>query len=205
MVQLKIGQIIKHKVLGLGIVCFDKQYVNVYKQPRNYYSVLFFNCNDFKLFNNDIDEYLLQLEKGENKMAKLDLTVEQREYFVNLFANATAEQNAFTNVDYRDDEYEIAHKELIEKVKLTEDVICREDVWVQILLDGNSLIFTENEEGGAGKHELTFSKLLQGIDKYFKSGFGAGCKNFDELEEKGDFYDNEAILQFALFDEVIYG
>ena len=140
----------------------------------------------------------------ENKtMAKLNM--DERQHLVDLLANATSGMLAFTAIDYDEEDAKKAVNELKTKLHFTDDMICREDVWLQILADGNSLILTETDEGGGNDHKLTLLKLLKGIDMYFKSDYGCKAKNFEELEENGDFYDNEAILQLAIFGDVIYG
>lgn len=75
----------------------------------------------------------------------------------------------------------------------TEDV----DAMSQALSHGGTLKFTIEEpftDGGDTTFELTTEKLISGIEKY-------GSVYFEDY----DGYDADAIIQMALFGDIIYG
>ena len=86
-------------------------------------------------------------------------------------------------------DYDYAYKDLLDR-GYKEDDICREDIWAQILFNGKPLILI-GEEGES--HNL----YLKDIEELHV--------DWQWLEDNGDFYDNNAILQKAIFGEVVYG
>lgn len=109
-----------------------------------------------------------------------------REHLSSLLANGLSDYCGFVDVDYIEADYEQADKQLIEKGFDP----CHEDVQAQMLMNGKSIVLID-EEGEA--HKLTLRKILKlNVD-------------WEKLENEGDFYDNNAILQEAIYGEVIYG
>jgi len=113
------------------------------------------------------------------------------EQIVNLLANGLADVCGFDNIDYISNQYGEAKKQLLSEGK---NDLCREDVLARMLFLGYSIKLHESEESeNKGWYDLTLDNILkQNID-------------FDKLEENGDFYDNDAILQIACYGKVIYG
>lgn len=127
--------------------------------------------------------------KGNN-MIKFNLTKEERnelrEHISCLLANGLSDVCGFVAVDYNEDAYMMSDYEL-QKEGLEP---CHEDVEAQMLLNGMYLILIDEDDE---KHHLTLNKILKlNID-------------WEKLENEGDFYDNNAILQEAIYGEVIYG
>ena len=111
------------------------------------------------------------------------------EHIVNLLANGLADICGIEILDYKEEDYDFAYKDLLDKGKKDDD-ICREEIWTQILFNKKPLILID-EEGES--HNLYLSNIKE------------QRVNWKWLEENGDFYDNNAILQKAIFGEVVYG
>ena len=112
-----------------------------------------------------------------------------REHLSNLLANGFADICGFIDVDYNENAYQMARHELY-LLNNHKDIACHEDIQAQMLLTNGYLLLTD-EEGE--QHHLTLKKILKlNVD-------------WEELENNGDFYDNNAILQKAIYGEVIYG
>ena len=80
---------------------------------------------------------------------------------------------------------------------------CIEDVYARALKDGKSLIFIDIEEEDE-KYYLTYDRLLKGVEKFIESG---RCYNINEIFEESneDADDMDCIIQYALFDKIIFG
>lgn len=78
---------------------------------------------------------------------------------------------------------------------------CYCDVIYRALQNGDGVTFEDEEEGKL--YDLTMEKLLNGIVLYEQ----AKGKSISKALEEGDFdaWDGDAVFQFALFGEVIYG
>ena len=120
---------------------------------------------------------------------------ELREHLSNLLANGFADVCGFIDVDYNENAYEMARYELY-VINKHKDVACHEDIQAQMLLTNGYLILTD-EEGE--KHHLTLKKILKVTE------CSENFQGWEKLENEGDFYDNNAILQEAIYGEVIYG
>jgi hypothetical protein len=73
------------------------------------------------------------------------------------------------------------------------------EIAAKILLDGGAVSITDNEGGVEPKHPLTLERLLVGIQK-----------NAEERPEDCDLDNYDAItcdciIQYAIFDEVVFG
>ena len=97
-------------------------------------------------------------------------------------------------VDYDEDEYK-ASKEKIKAEGIAEP--CWEDVLVQMLEDGKSIIIVDDEEDE--RYKLTLNKLLNGIELNYRH------RPHDCDIEEGDAETADCIIQYALFYDVIYG
>lgn len=76
----------------------------------------------------------------------------------------------------------------------------REDRWAQILLDGGYIYVIDSEEDGA--HKITLDMLRKSWNSEDKQIVRAKA---NILDEQDDFYDDDAIVQYAIFGEVVYG
>lgn len=77
--------------------------------------------------------------------------------------------------------------------------VCYEDVLAEILESGGKLTIYDREEDK--DHELTLKKLLDGFAYYMKLTASDGRTGIDDMDAEAA----DQILQFAIFDAVIYG
>lgn len=99
-----------------------------------------------------------------------------------------------SEIDYNKNEYKEAKARLVEKGK---DNICYEDVLVEMLECGKLIYFIDCED--ESRNELTLEKLLNGISK------NAEERPHDCDLDTGDAITTDCIIQYALFDEVLFG
>lgn len=99
--------------------------------------------------------------------------------------------SAGLTLEFEDADYQAA------RVKITNP--CREDVWLQILKDGKSITFTDNE-GSEDDAVLTLAKAIEGLKN---------PEIADEVRElvEGDYDANtgDKVIQYILFGELVYG
>lgn len=77
---------------------------------------------------------------------------------------------------------------------------CREDIWEHILLGGGSITIIDPED------EKTYEVDLKAFEKGFKLFMLNEPRHYGDLmNECGDFYTADALLQTIVFGEVVYG
>lgn len=84
-----------------------------------------------------------------------------------------------------------------EKYKDTDMFLC--DKVFDIIINGGSVKVTDIEEDAEPKYELTLERLIKGIEK------NAIERPWDSNLESMDGITADCILQYAIFDEVIFG
>lgn len=99
-----------------------------------------------------------------------------------------------SELDYEPKEYNEAKARLKENGN---NNICYEEVLVEMLESGKSIWFCNDEEDKS--YELTLEKLLKGISQ------NAQERPHDCDLEMGDAETMDCIIQFALFNEIIFG
>lgn len=67
----------------------------------------------------------------------------------------------------------------------------------KLLLEGKGVSFEEKE--GGKEHTLTLEKLIKGFEQNYKE------RSWDNDLEKGDATTADCIIQYALFDKLVYG
>lgn len=139
---------------------------------------------------------------------------------------ASYEKGFHPYVDYDDAEAERAKAEL--KAEGAGDVY-EHDVVARILVNGGKALLLDPEsdykwddeslnEGphwswefaghkpiGGKWYELTLDKFLKGLGMYFENGVCNRCTTPQSIIEDGDFTDVDAVLQYALYGELVYG
>lgn len=92
-------------------------------------------------------------------------------------------------------------EEIYKKYRREED--CIEDVYARALKNGCAMVFTDIEEDDM-RYYLTYDRLLKGVEKFIESG---RCVNINEIFEEGneDAEDMDIIIQYALFDKIMFG
>ena len=81
-----------------------------------------------------------------------------------------------------------------------ETLVCREPKWASVLLNGGSIEVYDVEE--EEPHTLDFNMLLVGASKLMEEHPQVMQRL---LDEEDDFYDNDAIIQYSIFGEWVYG
>lgn len=149
-----------------------------------------------------------------------------------LISNAMSDNCGFEWWDYDEEEYEEARSELISERKPdADDQICFEDILARILLKGGKLNLLEAEsdwhwsghepgemlwasqiwaEGcepvGGTWHKVGLEDIVRGIQLYAESHCANACgTSLQRIVEDGDFYDADAVFQFAAYGEVRFG
>lgn len=79
-----------------------------------------------------------------------------------------------------------------------EEIVCYEDILVDILEHGDKLTVYDREEDK--DHELTLEKLLAGFKKYAEDVYRKGSIGLDDM----DAIVADQILQMAIFGELTY-
>lgn len=120
-----------------------------------------------------------------------------------LLCDGLASQCAFEGVDYDDVDYSIARGKLISNsVDPTHEL-----VEAQMILDGKRFDLIEVETGKPFR--LTIEKIVHGLDKmaeeYMKTYDANKLHAIRMMFEEGDFFTYHNALQYAVFDEVVYG
>ena len=78
--------------------------------------------------------------------------------------------------------------------------LCREDKWAKVLLRGGSIMLYDVEE--EEEHVLDLHMIYVGATKLMEEHEKVMANIF---EEEDDFYDNDAVIQYAIFGEWVYG
>ncbi len=108
---------------------------------------------------------------------KIHLTPQESEkYFYNALCNgASGLSYSGCSLDYRDSDYGTAHKNLELRLaandfphemcvsKNDKPSICREDVWMQILKDGNKLTIKDHEGAGEYTRKITLADVHERV------------------------------------------
>jgi len=100
--------------------------------------------------------------------------------------------------------YKNARKRLKEKQNET-TIICIEDVYIEILKNGDAIIFTDNEGGDDELIELRLDDALNNINSISDKAKIELAKLLDEDDCSTDAWDCFNAIQYALYKEVIYG
>ena len=103
--------------------------------------------------------------------------------------------------------YTNARNRLKEKQKENETtIICIEDVYIEILKNGDSIIFTDNEGDEDGELiELRLDDALINFNSIKDENKIELAKLLDEDDCSTDAWDCFNAIQYALYKEVIYG
>jgi hypothetical protein len=100
--------------------------------------------------------------------------------------------------------YTNAKNRLKEKQKENQ-TICIEDVFVEILKNGDAIIFTDNEDEDGELIELRLDDALNNINSIADEDKIQLAKLLDEDNCDADAWDYFYAIQYALHKEVIYG
>ena len=79
---------------------------------------------------------------------------------------------------------------------------CREDKWADVLMGGGTLIVEDYEEDK--KYEISLKDICKGIAKLHDTRLNVYARVM-AFDGSADFYDADAVIQFAVFGEWVYG
>lgn len=92
-------------------------------------------------------------------------------------------------------------EEVYNEYKNEENLKYHEEILARALKEGNLVVFYDAED--SSKYFLTYDRLLNGVEKFINSG---RCTNIEEIfEGNEDADDMDCIIQYALFDKIIFG
>lgn len=119
-----------------------------------------------------------------------------------LLANACADVCGFSGAKEKDRKsYNAAKKQLIAEGAI---LPCVEDIWARMLLNGGSMEFTDPEDGR--EIEVNIHDIAKAVIDYGNSHVASDLgPSLKAIAEDGDFYDADAVIQFAMYGNVIYG
>ena len=165
------------------------------------------------------------------KTFKINIKIDEDD-LIDLLANAIGDSCGFAWWGYDDEEYRKTKADLIAELKPdADDQICMEEVLARMLFKGKKLKLLDPEsewhwsghepgemlwnaqiiaEGcvpvGGEWHEVGIEDIVRGIQLYGESGCCSDCgPNLKKIVEEGDFWDADAVFQFAAYGELIYG
>jgi hypothetical protein len=120
------------------------------------------------------------------------------EMFYNSMCNGMHYMSGYGLVlDYDPIEYKKA-KSTLAKNKAVNGEICREDIWMQILRNGGTLTFVD-EEGDDERHSITLKEVHERVQ------LADAQTILDMLNENDDAITADCILQTVFFKEIVFG
>lgn len=129
-------------------------------------------------------------------------TVITTDDIVNLLAMEGGGFDYWAEICWDENDYEAARLRLVDRMtkeKKNPEDICYEDVCAEILEHGGILKVYDREDDE--DYDLPLSSLLNGFRDYMKLVASDGRTGIDDMD--GEAADQ--ILQFAVFNEIIYG
>ena len=149
-----------------------------------------------------------------------------------LISNAMADTCGFDWWQCDEAEYEAAKNEIVAENHLdSDDQACIEDIYARVLFKGGKIELLESESDwhwsgkepgemvwnaeivakklhpvGGKWHKIGIDDIARGIGLYGESGCANNCGlNLRSIVEDGDFFDADAVFQFAAYGEYIHG
>lgn len=91
------------------------------------------------------------------------------------------------------------HNDTTEFEKCYEKDLCTSEAIAEIILNGGAVEITDLEDSDNPKHKLTLERLLKGIQ------LNAEQRPWDSDLDNYDSGTSDAIIQYALYDELVFG
>jgi hypothetical protein len=125
---------------------------------------------------------------------------EAEKHFHNALCNGSNMRDYGVRLDYSNKDYTAAKKSLEKKQKKGEfkNVICREDVWMEILRIGGTLTLVD-EENGMGNTSISLE------DVHSKVSMTPLRHLMDSINERDDAITADVIIQTVFYGDVIFG
>lgn len=134
---------------------------------------------------------------------EIRLTPQESEtHFHNSLCNGYGFGGYGLEFSYTQKDYQTAKKSLESKMKSGEfksDVICREDVWMEILRIGGKLKVTDIECDGEYTRTIKLKDVHERVQKTPLRHL------MDAVNENDDAYTADAIMQTVFFEDIIFG
>lgn len=101
---------------------------------------------------------------------------------------------------YKGTAEEIADERLAED---SDEEICFEEVLARMLFKGGAICLLEADTEDEW-HVVDLNKIISGLKLYLKNPTD-DCHSVQEIVEQGDSLDADAVFQYAVYGEIIYG
>ncbi len=132
---------------------------------------------------------------------KLD-PIESEDFFHAALCNGAGEiaQYGF-ELDYSNEKYREAKDSLLKKQESGEfsGMICREDIWMEILRVGGTLTLVDTENKGEYTSTISRKDVWEGVQQSPTNHL------FDMANERDDAITADVILQTVFFNDVVFG
>lgn len=129
-----------------------------------------------------------------------------------LLSTASAAYGGFDYWSWSEEEYREAKLQLLAERGETDDDLCYEDIWARLLFNGGHLWLLEAESDAINDsesddwHLVGLNDICNGLKLYLSDdSFDRALSSVESIIEEGDFWDADAVMQYAAYGEVIYG
>ena len=78
---------------------------------------------------------------------------------------------------------------------------CREDKWADVLKGGGKITVVDWEDDKS-RHDISLDDIVKGLEKLYDEHLHVYAR---AIENDGDFYDADAVIQYAVYGEWVYG
>ena len=80
---------------------------------------------------------------------------------------------------------------------------CREDKWSDVLKGGGNITITDWEDDES-KHDISLEDIVKGLEKLYNEHLNVYARVMS-FDGDADFYDADAVMQYAVYGEWVYG
>lgn len=120
---------------------------------------------------------------------------QMEEIFHCAMCNGLAEMSYYgLELTYNEEEYQVARKQL----KKGDNIVCYEDVLLQMLRNGNSLTMHDFEQEEYNV-TISLSDIHERMERVPKKVL------MEYIEERDDAFSADTVLQVCFFNEIIFG
>lgn len=133
-------------------------------------------------------------------MAEIKLSNEESEqYFHSALCNVGGTLRSLGLIlDYSDKEYKSSRENLAKKLIKEDDVICQEDVWMQMLRDGKKLTLVDVENEGEMTRSFTLADVHERVNKMPQEHL------IDFIQENDDATTAAVLLIQVAYDDQLF-
>lgn len=148
-----------------------------------------------------------EIEENQKLKEEFKQNSDFKDLLEEIFCTGLGYVSTFDRLEVDQEQFDQVRRDL-QHLASDPTAVCIEDVYTEMLLRGYTLSLRDAEEvDNQNKrlwYNLTLSKVCKGLKLYFASQSETN-ETITDILDNGDYYDYDAILQYALFDEVIYG